>query len=220
MSEATAKRPQRADAVRNHARLLQAANEVFAKRGLGVTLDDVAHHAGVGVGTVYRHFAGKDELINAVFEQNFAAMAEAADEATTGEEPWQALVEYFEFACERMAGSRGMTEVLNRGGCDQVTAQHLRIEAAVATLVQRAQSSGSLRPDAHPDDFFGVVFSVGALADVTRQINPDAWRRHLALLLDGLNNDHRPRRPLPGRAGSMRQVHHTGDRAGGGPDCL
>lgn len=208
MSEATAKRPQRADAVRNHARLLQAANEVFAERGLGVTLDDVAHHAGVGVGTVYRHFPGKDELINAVFELNFAAMADAAEKATTGEEPWQALVEYFEFACERMAGSRGMTEVLNRGGCDQVETQHLRIEAAVAKLVQRAQGSGALRPDAHPDDFFGVVFSVGALADVTRQTNPDAWRRHLALLLDGLNNDNRPRQPLPSLS---RRTHEEFD---------
>ncbi|MFD6198870.1 TetR/AcrR family transcriptional regulator [Mycobacteriaceae bacterium NPDC060252] len=199
MSDATAKRPQRADAVRNHARLLQAANEVFAQRGVGVTLDDVARHAGVGVGTVYRHFPGKDELINAVFELNFAAMADAAEEAAAGEDPWRALVEYLEFACERMAGSRGMTEVLHRGGCEQVAAQHLRIEAAVATLLQRAQSSGALRPDAHPDDFFSIIFSTGALADATRQINPDAWRRQLALLLDGLNSDHRPRRPLPRR---------------------
>lgn len=208
MSEAIPQRPRRADAIRNRARLLQAADEVFAERGVGVTLDDVAHHAGVGVGTVYRHFPGKDELIDAVFEQNFAAMAEAAEAATTGEDPWQALVEYFEFACERMAGSRGMTEVLHRGGCDQVAAQGLRIEAAVAKLVQRAQDSGALRPDAHPDDFFGVVFTVGALAEATRHINPNAWRRHLSLLLDGFNNDDRPRRPLPEPMLTNAAHHH------------
>ncbi|KHO26591.1 hypothetical protein QQ44_13125 [Mycolicibacterium setense] len=196
MSEAIPQRPRRADAIRNRARLLQAANEVFAERGVGVTLDDVAHHAGVGVGTVYRHFPGKEELIDAVFDQNFAAMADAAEQAVAGDDPWQALVTYIEFACERMAGSRGMTEVLHRGGCVQVEAQHLRIEAAVETLIQRAQASGALRPDVTPDDFFSIIFSVGALAEATRQSLPNAWRRHLALLLDGLNNDNRPRRPL------------------------
>ncbi|WP_454790227.1 SbtR family transcriptional regulator [Mycolicibacterium lutetiense] len=96
-----------------------------------------------------------------------------------------------------MAGSRGMTEVLHRGGCDQVEAQHLRIEAAVAMLIDRAQGSGWLRADVNPDDFFGIIFSVGALAEATRQSRPNAWRRHLALLLDGLNDDNRPRRALP-----------------------
>jgi AcrR family transcriptional regulator len=197
VSKTLPERPRRADAVRNRARLLLAADEVFAERGLGVTLDDVAHYAGVGVGTVYRHFPGKDELIDAVFEQNFSAMADAAEEATAGDDPWHAFAQYLEFACEKMAGSRGMTEVLYRSGCQRAQAQSHRIEAAVAKLVQRAHDSGVLRPDAQPDDFFAIVFSVGALADVTRQSNPNAWRRHLALLLGGLNNDRRPRRPLP-----------------------
>ncbi|MFC8384406.1 TetR/AcrR family transcriptional regulator [Nocardia sp. NPDC057272] len=199
MSHPIPERGLRADALRNRQRLIQAAHEMFAERGLDVSLDDIASHAGVGIATMYRRFRDKYELIDAVFEQHFTDMADAAEAAAAATDPWPALVAYFEFACERMAGSRGMTAALERSGyhCNQVGMQSVRIEAAVEKLAQRAKGDGSLRADVAPADFFGLIFTVGALADITRTVAPTAWRRHLALILDGLNNDHRPRRPLP-----------------------
>ncbi|MFD6397430.1 TetR/AcrR family transcriptional regulator [Nocardia sp. NPDC060249] len=215
MSHPIPERGLRADALRNRQRLIHAAHEMFAEHGLDVTLDDIARHAGVGIGTMYRRFRDKDELIDAVFEQNFTDMAEAAEAAASATDPWPALVAYFEFACERMAGSRGMTATLERigHGCDQVGVQSARIEAAVEKLAQRAKDDGSLRPDTIPTDFFGLIFTVGALADITRTVDPTAWRRHLALILDGLNNDHRPRRPLPLPAPATRDTdNHTAEQ--------
>ena len=84
-------RPLRKDAERNRQRILEAAGELFAERGLGVTLDDVAHHAGVGVGTVYRRFPDKEVLIDALFEQRIEAIATIASEALEIEDPWDGV---------------------------------------------------------------------------------------------------------------------------------
>src|SRR3954466_6318603 len=85
-------RPLRADAERNRQRLIDAARELFAERGLDATLDDIAQRAGVGVGTAYRRFADKDELIDALFEQELAGIVEIADAAAAHEDPWEGLL--------------------------------------------------------------------------------------------------------------------------------
>ena len=95
-------RPLRADAARNRQLIIDAARELFAEEGIDVTLDDVARRAGVGVGTVYRRFASKEELIDGVFQQNFADMAAAADASLANPDPWDGLVTFAEFACSRM----------------------------------------------------------------------------------------------------------------------
>src|SRR5690242_16787206 len=87
-----AEKPLRADAERNRQRLLDAARELFAERGLEVTLDDIAERAGVGVGTAYRRFASKDDLIDALFEQELAGIVEIADAAAAHEDAWEGLV--------------------------------------------------------------------------------------------------------------------------------
>src|ERR1700754_1434289 len=96
-------RPLRKDAERNRQRILTAAGELFAERGLCVTLDDVAHHAGVGVGTVYRRFPDKAELIDALFAQRMQAMCEIAEEALEVPDPWDGLVFYFVHASKLQA---------------------------------------------------------------------------------------------------------------------
>ena len=105
-------RPLRKDAARNRALLLSAAQEVFAERGLDATLDDIAHRAGVGVGTAYRHFANKQELANALFAEHIEQMVRDAEAALLIEDPWQAIVSYFEGASQAQAHDRGLHQML------------------------------------------------------------------------------------------------------------
>src|SRR5438270_2551864 len=97
---ATVERPLRKDAERNRRRILDAAAELFTERGLGVTLNDIAHHADVGVGTVYRRFPNKELLIDALFEDRLAEFAKLAEDALTDSDPWHGLVGFLECALE------------------------------------------------------------------------------------------------------------------------
>src|ERR1700712_2664296 len=101
-------RPLRKDAERNRERLLAAARELFAQRGLGVTLNDIAHHAGVGVGTAYRRFANKEEIIDALFEEALADIAAAANEALVNPDAWAGLEAFLERSLHLQFGDRGL----------------------------------------------------------------------------------------------------------------
>src|SRR5438270_6027199 len=94
----------RKDAAQNRERLLAAAAELFAERGLAVTLNDIAHHAGVGVGTAYRRFANKEEVIDALFEDGLQAVAEVARAALDDPDPWHALVAFLERTLDMQFG--------------------------------------------------------------------------------------------------------------------
>lgn len=104
--------PLRRDAELNRRRLLAAAREVFRDRGLAATLDDVARHAGLGVGTAYRHFANKEELVDAVFDAMIDQVEASAREAATDPDPWHGLASSLEKVCELQAHDRGLREVM------------------------------------------------------------------------------------------------------------
>src|SRR5215475_14728741 len=106
--EAPAPRPLRRDAERNRQRILRAASEVFTTRGLQASLDDVAQHAGVGVGTVYRRFPDKESLVEALFEERIQAMAALAEKALAEPDAWTGLVSFLEGACTQLATDRGL----------------------------------------------------------------------------------------------------------------
>nr|WP_255450341.1 TetR/AcrR family transcriptional regulator [Skermania sp. ID1734] len=199
----------RADALRNQQRILAAARELFASRGLDITLDDVAEQAGVGVGTVYRRFANKQELIDWVFEQHIEGMAEQAERALANPDPWAGLVGFFESACANMALNRGLGEVLKSldDGRERVACVKERMEPAITAVIARAREAGELRPDAEPGDFFALIHMVDAIADFARPIDPNVWRRYLALVLDGLRADCKPRAPLPVAPLTDEQIH-------------
>src|SRR3954468_8898383 len=105
--------PLRRDAARNRERLLAAASELFAERGLNVTLNDIAHRAGVGVGTAYRRFANKEEVIGALFEQRLQEVIGAAHEALEVPDAWTGLVAFLERSLHMQFGDRGLTEIMN-----------------------------------------------------------------------------------------------------------
>src|SRR3978361_4483 len=105
--------PLRRDAARNRERLLTAASELFAEHGLDVTLNDIAHRAGVGVGTAYRRFANKDEGIDALFEQRLQEVIAVAEQALAATDAWGGLVEFLERSLHMQFGDRGLTEIMN-----------------------------------------------------------------------------------------------------------
>lgn len=192
----------RADAARNQQRILAAARELFATRGLEITLDDVAEHAGVGVGTVYRRFANKQQLIDGVFEENIGRMAEQAELALQHPDPWEGLVQYLEYACENMALNRGLGEVISSldDGRERVARVRERMQPLGEQLIERASATGALRPGIESGDFFAFIYMIGSFADFARAANQDTWRRYFAILLDGLRADCGRRDPLTVRA--------------------
>lgn len=188
----------RADAARNQQRILEAARRLFAERGLEVTLDDVAEAAGVGVGTVYRRFANKQELIVEVFEHNVAEMAEIFESANRNPDPWAGLTEVFEYACLHMAQNRGFGEVMLEipDAMARFASVRERIKPAIEALIERARSAGVLREGIVPSDFFALVSMVEAIADFARPVDTQVWRRYMTIVLDGVRADCVPRSPL------------------------
>lgn len=195
----SSERPLRADAERNRLRILRAAKDVFAERGLDASLDDVAAHAGVGVGTVYRRFPSKDALIDALFETRIAAVADLAREALEHEDPWEGFVGYLTGVCELAAADRGFKEAMfnHEDARERVNRARETIEPLALQVVHRAQAAGRLRADIGPYDIPMMHMMVGGLAEVTRSADPDYWRRVLAVLLDGLVAERGEPGPLP-----------------------
>ncbi len=192
-------RPLRKDAERNRQRVLDAARELFAERGLGVSLDDIAHHAGVGVGTVYRRFPDKEQLIDALFEERIAEMLTAASESLEMRDPWSGFVHFLERALEMQADDKALKELLL-----STSEAHARIERArgqiqpvVAAVLERAQQAGVVRDDVVVADLLLLQHGIGEVADYTREAAPEVWRRTLTIALDGLRPDRRRPSPMP-----------------------
>src|SRR5690242_8025408 len=137
-------RPLRADAERNRQRILAAAAEVFAERGLNVTLDDIAHAAGVGVGTVYRRFPDKEHLIDALFVQRIGEMVAVADAGLENPDALAGLEHFLEAGLELQQHDRALRELLHDSGLGADRVAHARAQMAprVIQLVARAQESG------------------------------------------------------------------------------
>jgi AcrR family transcriptional regulator len=192
-------RPLRKDAARNRQRILAAAREVFAERGLEVTLDDIAHHAGLGVGTVYRRFSDKEQLIDALFDERVDAIASRAEEALAIDDPWLALEGWLVGMLEEQAMDRGLRELAFAGqhGRERVARARQRIAPMVEQLVARAHASGQLRADVVPEDIPIVQKMVCDVMDLCAGVDQQLWRRYLALLLDGMRAGGEGPTPLP-----------------------
>lgn len=195
----TVDRPLRKDAERNRQRVLAAARELFAERGLDVTLDDIARAAGVGVGTVYRRFPDKEQLIDALFEERVGEIRNAASESLELSDPWAAVVSFLERSLELQAEDRGLKEVLLSSAHGQARVEHARreIEPLVTALLDRARAAGAIREDLEVHDLVLLQHAVGEVADYTREADPQVWRRMLVIVLDGLRPDRRRPSPMP-----------------------
>jgi len=192
-------RPLRRDAERNRQRILMAAAEVFNERGLEVSLDEIARHAGVGVGTVYRRFRTKDELIEALFMDRLDMVAALGEEAFAAPDPWSGLVSFMERMAEIMAGNLGLRQMLMLGtyGRDLVAVARQRNAPMIERLVERAQAAGQLRADIRQTDIPFIVFVLTEATQLSRAVNPEIWRRYLTLILDGMRPAREGVTPLP-----------------------
>jgi AcrR family transcriptional regulator len=187
----TPARPLRRDAERNRQRILAAAGELFAERGLSVTLDDIARHAGVGVGTVYRRFPDKDVLIDALFEERLTTLCDAAEAALAADDAWDGLVLFLERGGALQADDRGLKELVGSGthGGGAVLQARDRLRTLVTQVFDRAKTAGVVRDDVVAFDAPLIFMMLGAVMDRTRDVTPDVWRRYLGLILDGMRPD-------------------------------
>ena len=192
-------RPLRRDAERNRQRILEAASKAFNERGLEVGLDEIARYAGVGVGTVYRRFRTKEELVEALFMNRLDEVAAIADDAFEAADPWSGLVSFMERMAELMAGDLGLRQMLMFAayGRDLVAIARQRNAPLVERLVQRAQAAGQLRADVRPTDIPFIVFMLTEATRLVNAANPDIWRRYLTLILDGMRPGREGVTPLP-----------------------
>ena len=198
MTSAGEGRGTRRDSVRNRARLVDAAREVFAERGFDATLDDVARHAGLGTGTAYRHFPNKRALAAEVLAGATEQIVLDARAALEIADPWPALVEFFQRNAERQARDRGLYQALTGQGDDEVQARIWpEIVAAVTELFRRAHRAGAVRADAEPQDIAAIFALLGPAFEMSRTVSPALWQRYLALILDGLRATDRPALPAP-----------------------
>jgi AcrR family transcriptional regulator len=179
-----AERPLRADARRNRERILEAARGACAAHGASVQMDDVARGAGVGVGTVYRHFPTKDALIEALVAEKFRLTTENIREALEIADPWESFAEALRRNAEVMAADAGLRDALIRLGPAARSTDEARdeLDALAGRLIARAQAAGVLRDDVSVDDIGALMAGL-----CTSMAHPELdWRRHLELLLDGL----------------------------------
>ena len=207
-----APRAARKDSVRNRARLVDAARKVFAERGFDATLDDIAMHAGVGVGTAYRHFPNKAAIASEVLTEATERIEVDAREALEIEDPWEALATFFERTAERQAADRGLYEALTgKGNLEEQDRIWPNIIDVVTKLFDRAAAARVVRSDAAPQDVAAILVMMGPAYDLARRVDPQLWRRYLQMMLDGLRATERENLPAPAPPlTAIRDVIETG----------
>jgi AcrR family transcriptional regulator len=193
-------RPLRADAERNRERLLEAARTLFAERGLDVSMDDIARAAGVGVGTAYRRFRSRDEIVEALFDERLEQMQARAKAAEEDPDAWHALVEFFTGSLRAQARDRGFKQLLfsSAEGREKVRRMRAQVVPVMERIVARAKEAGQLREDVDVVDFTVLSFMVGAAVDFAAPVDDGVWERYAALLFDAL------------RPGSASPLPHAG----------
>ncbi|GAB3688710.1 TetR/AcrR family transcriptional regulator [Actinocorallia lasiicapitis] len=177
-------RPLRKDAERNRARILEAADAVFAAEGLGATLEGIAEKADVSIGTLYRLFPTRAALIEDLFEEKVDQVLAWAAEGLDHPDPWEGFTGYLWNAAAFHAADRGLTEVLMGSELvrEKIVETRERIAPVVTRLVERAKESGRLRPDFAPQDVPVLLFMVSAAA----RRAPGSWHRYLEIMIEGL----------------------------------
>jgi AcrR family transcriptional regulator len=178
----------RSDARRNRERLVASARGLFATHGIDVSVEEITHHAGLGMGTLYRHFPTKDDLIEAVLEDAFAELARLAEEAAAADDAWAGLTGFVEEALDLHVQNRGVKDILatRAHGARGAEATRARIRRLLRGVIDRAQEQGALRADFTFEDLPFVFWSAGRVIEQTADVAPEVWRRYVSFVLDGL----------------------------------
>ncbi|MCG7579945.1 TetR/AcrR family transcriptional regulator [Mycolicibacterium sp. OfavD-34-C] len=185
----------RADAARNRESLLAAAEQEFAERGLSASVADIARRAGVAKGTVFRHFANKEDLIASIVCAHIAALTEAARRLSDAADPGIALLEFLTIAADRRQ-QHDLTFLQSASESDpRVTEVRDELHSALGTLVGRAHQSGAIRSDVTETDVFLLMCAPVHVVENLAAPKPLLWKRYLAIIFDGLRPE--GAHPLP-----------------------
>ena len=179
----------RADARRNREAVIAAAKKLFADQGLDAQMPDVAKDANVGVGTVYRHFPTKDDLIGALVAERFERLAQKAREALQADDAWEGTSDFIRFSAQIQADDRGLCEVMgSRPEVMDAAARAAGLPELCERLVKRAQRSGQLRRDLTWEDIPMIACGLGRITQATVGPASGRWPRLVEIILDGLRS--------------------------------
>ena len=187
-AEATEPRPMRADAVKNRARILQAAEEVFAANGLSAPIDLVAEQAGVGVGTVYRHFPTKEALFEAIVLTGLQELVEAATAPADDQDAGEAFFAFIRSFASKVSIKHDLIDALGAAGIDiksQCAMTVEDLEAGVDRMTRRAEAAGAVRPGVTTQEVIGLVVGVCKAVDMS-SANDASRDRMVDIVCDGL----------------------------------
>ena len=193
---------------------MAAARGAFSADGIEVPVEEIACLAAVGVGTLYRHFSTKEELIDAVLEDAFAAFIAAAEQAVTEDDAWAGFRDFLETVFALHAENRGLKDIISTRahGRARAEAMRTRMRPLLRDLVDRAQAQGALRADFTAEDMPILFWTVDRVIEATATAAPEFWRRYLGMLLDGLRAQ--AATPLPQPALTRSQlIRASGGRA-------
>ncbi|UOE44977.1 TetR/AcrR family transcriptional regulator [Agromyces larvae] len=181
-----AQKPRRRDAQERRDRLIVAAQREFATRGVDASLERIARDADVAIGTLYRHFPTRLDLLLAALEPRLREFTEGSENALAIDDPWQGFVSYLENLFRVQAGDRGFNDFLSRRfpGSADTERIHDRMCREIDDVLTRAQEAGAVRPDITLADIVNLIWSNGRMIDATSATAPDAGRRQLHLMLD------------------------------------
>jgi AcrR family transcriptional regulator len=196
-------RKPRADGQRNRERLMEAAKAAFAEVGADVSLEEIARRAGVGIGTLYRHFPTRDAIVEAVYRREVWQLASSAERLLGEVRPGDALHQWMRLFVDYIATKKVIASALSAlvgGTGDLYAASGAQITGAMSLLVQRAAAAGDIRADADPEDL------LRALIGFTYGANGPGWQASALRLIDLLTDGLKPQRPSvsPSRAGPDR----------------
>jgi AcrR family transcriptional regulator len=177
----------RADAARNRDAIVAVARDVFAEQGLEAPLEAIAARAGVGIATLYRRFPSREKLVAAALVEKVAEYAEAARQALAAPDPWDGFARCVERICELQAGDRGLSDLLSMtlSADEQIEKLRRTANELLITVIDRAKAAGTLREDFVGEDLVLLLIATAGIMHVTRADAPEAWRRFVALALDG-----------------------------------
>jgi AcrR family transcriptional regulator len=191
-----AERVLRADAERNRDRIAQAARRLFATHGLSVSMASVAREAGVGKATLSRHFATREDLIDAVFADRMDAYLALTARALADPDPWHAFTQYIEAVCAMQAADRGFASVLSMTfpAAEELEAGRAEAYQGFLELIARAKATGYLQADFTAEDLVVLLMANAGVIAATAAAAPDSWRRLVGHLLRAFAT---PGAPLP-----------------------
>src|SRR6266487_6319346 len=171
----TPARPLRRDAQANRDRIVSAARAVFAAEGVQVPVEEIARRSGVGMGTLYRHFPAKEDLIDAVLEDAFAAFVSAAEQALAEDDAWAGFRGFFERVFTLHVENRGLKDIIatRAHGRARAEAMRTRMRPLLRRLIERAQEQGKLRTDFTAEDMPVLFWTGGRVIEATASVAPE-----------------------------------------------